>query len=145
MLSRLLWLAVPLCAAFFLIVVFALCVVVATGALAHDQYGSIKNKRGMPCCGGEGPNADCSPITEADQLQEGRHLTRFWSTIWKDWITVPNEQVVPLELPQDQERGIIGHICAKPRANLQWPPEPSESDPDQKFTVYCAFVKPRSF
>lgn len=114
-------------------------------AHAHDQYKDIRSKRGVPCCGGEGPNADCSPIINPDHLQEGKYLTRFYSTIWNDWITVPNEHVVPLELPQDQERGIIGHICAKPRANFQWPFEPTEEDPDPKYTVYCAFVKPRAF
>jgi len=75
--SRFLWLAVPLCAAFFLIVVFALCVVVATGALAHSFYDA-------QCCSGD----DCAPVPDG-AVTEG-----------PDGYTLPNGGLVPYGSPK---------------------------------------------
>lgn len=142
MLSRLLWLAVPLCAAFFLIVALALCVVLAQGALAHDIYGGVY-VGSVPCCGGgEGAGADCEPLAY-DQIHEKNGVFVIDSKRYGAPILLPSDRIqwggLPGEVP-----GTAGHYCGRPRSsNAQYyGSAPTDAQPDPSFWTYCVWLNP---
>lgn len=105
---------------------------------AHDIYGGVTVK-GLPCCGGTGPNADCEPL-EADQIKVGPEI-RIYSKRWNAWIRVSQDRVQWMVLPQDP-LARPGHYCGVPRRILKYYSDATPDDPDPEFRSYCIFITP---